>query len=87
MTIDELKAEAAKLPPSERSALAKWIESNDDVRETRRAILVRDIQEGVAQLESGAFTECKTDSELRSFFDRIKARGRERVANGKKSAA
>lgn len=87
MTIEELKAEAAKLPPDERFALAEWIERNDDVREARRAILVRDIQEGIAQLDSGAFTECKTDSEVRSFFDRIKVRGRERVANGKKSAA
>lgn len=36
-TVEELKAEAAKVPPDDRFALAEWIERSDDVRALRRA--------------------------------------------------
>jgi hypothetical protein len=53
MTVEELKAEAAKLPPDARFALAEWIERNDDVRALRRKALIREIQYGIEQADRG----------------------------------
>ena len=47
MNVEELKAEAAKLPPNDRFALAEWIEQNEDIRVLRRAALVREIEVGL----------------------------------------
>ena len=87
MTIEELKSEAAKLPPNDRFALAEWIERNEDIRELRHAALVREIEVGLDQLDRGESVECKDDAELRSFFDGVKARGREMLGARKNSAA
>ena len=87
MTVEELKAEAAKLPPDDRFALAEWIERNEDVRELRHAALVREIEVGLDELDRGECAECKDDAELRSFFDGVKARGRELLSARKNSAA
>lgn len=87
MTVEELKAEAAKLPPDDRFALAEWIGRNEDIRELRQAALVREIGVGFDQLERGECVECKDDVELRSFFDGVKARGRELLDAQKNSAA
>ena len=87
MTVEELKAEAAKLPPDDRFALAEWIEQSEDIRELRRAALVREIEIGLDQLDRGECVECKDDAELRSFFDGVKARGRELLRTRKESAA
>lgn len=87
MNVEELKAEAAKLPPNDRFALAEWIEQNEDIRVLRRAALVREIEVGISQLDRGESVECKDDAELRSFFDDVKARGREMLGAGKNSAA
>ena len=87
MTVEELKAEAAMLPPVDRCALAEWIEQSGDIRELRRAALVREIQVGLDQLDRGECVECKDDAELRSFFDSVKARGRELLRTRKESAA
>ena len=87
MTVEELKAEAAKLPPVDRFALAEWIEQRGDIRELRRAALVREIQVGLDQLDRGDCAECKDDAELRMFMDGVKARGRERLGTHKQSAA
>jgi hypothetical protein len=87
MNVEELKAEAAKLPPNDRFALAEWIEQNEDIRELRRAALVREIQVGLDQLDRGESVECKDDAELRSFFDGVKARGRELLSARTNSAA
>ena len=57
MTVEELKSEAAKLPPDDRFALAEWIEQRGDIRELRRAALVREIQVGVDQLDRGDCAE------------------------------
>jgi hypothetical protein len=57
MTVDELKAEAAKLPPEERFALAEWIKQGDDVRALRHAELLREIQHGIAQADRGELLE------------------------------
>ena len=53
MTVEELKSEAAKLPPDDRFALAEWIEQSEDIRELRRAALVREIEIGLDQLDRG----------------------------------
>ena len=53
MSIEELKAEAAKLPPDDRFALAAWIEQNEDVRALRHEELVREIQHGIEQADRG----------------------------------
>ena len=87
MTVEELKTEAAKLPPDDRFALAEWIERDEDIRELRRAALVREIEIGLDQLDRGECVECKDDAELRSFFDGVKARGRELLSTRKESAA
>jgi len=57
MTVEELKAEAAKLPPDARFALAEWIECNDDVRALRREELIREIQHGIEQADRGELLE------------------------------
>ena len=87
MTVEELKVEAAKLPPDDRFALAEWIEQSEDIRELRRAALVREIGIGLDQLDRGECVECKDDAELSSFFDGVKARGRELLSTRKESAA
>ena len=87
MTVEELKAEAAKLPPDDRFALAEWIEQSEDIRELRRAALAREIKIGLDQLDRGECVECKDDAELRSFFDGVKARGRGLLSTRKESAA
>jgi hypothetical protein len=87
MNVEELKAEAAKLPPNDRFALAEWIENSADIRKLRRAALVREIEAGLDQLDRGEFVECKDDAELRSFVDGVKARGREMLGAQKNSAA
>jgi hypothetical protein len=67
MTVEELKAEAAKLPPDDRFALAEWIERNDDVRALRREELIREIQHGIAQADRGELLEAdEVFSRLRS---------------------
>lgn len=57
MTVEELKAEAAKLPPDDRFALAEWIERNEDVRALRREELVREIARGLGQADRGELIE------------------------------
>jgi hypothetical protein len=87
MTVEELKAEAAKLPPDDRFALAEWIEQSDDIRTMRRAALIRDIELGIGQLERGDYVECRGDAELSSFFEGVKSRGRESLIARQESAA
>ena len=87
MTVEELKSEAAKLPPDDRFALAEWIEQSERIRELRRATLVREIEIGRDQLDRGECVECKDAAELRSSFDGVKARGRELLRTRKESAA
>ncbi len=87
MTIEDLKAEAAKLPRDERFALAEWIEQGEDIRELRRRTLVRDIEVGLDQLNRGECVECQDDAELRSFLDGVKSRGRELLGARENSAA
>ena len=87
MTVEELKAEASKLPPVDRFALVEWIEQSGDMRELRRAALVREIQVGLDQLDHGECVECKDDAELHTFMDGVKARGRERLGVRNDTAA
>lgn len=87
MNVEELKAEAAKLPPDDRFALAEWIERNEDIREFRHAALVREIEVDLDELNRGESVECKDDAELRGFFDGVKARGRELLNAREDSAA
>ena len=87
MDVEQLKAEAAKLPPNDRFALAEWIEGNEDIRKLRRAALAREIQTGLDQLERGECVECNDDAELGAFFHGVKARGREMLSARKISGA
>ena len=87
MTVEQLKAEAAKLPPDDRFALAEWIEQHEDLRELRHAALVREIETGLGQLARGEGVECMDAAELGAFFDGVKARGRVLLAARKKPAA
>jgi len=67
MTVEELKAEAAKLPPDDRFALAEWLERNDEVRALRREELIREIQHGIEQADRGELLEAdEVFSRLRS---------------------
>lgn len=84
MNVEELKAEAAKLPPNDRFALAEWIERNEDIRELRHAALIREIEVGLEQLDRGESVECKDDAALGSFFDGVRARGRD-LLNARKN--
>lgn len=77
MTIEELKVEAAKLPADERFTLAEWIGQNDDIRDLRRDLIVREINVGLRELDQGQSVECRDDAELNLFFDGLKMRGRE----------
>jgi hypothetical protein len=86
MTVEELKAEAAKLPPDDRFALAEWIEQSEDIRDLRRGALIREIRIGLDELDRGECGECKDEMELREFFDGVKARGRESLTAQKESA-
>lgn len=85
--LEEIKADAAKLPPDELYELAKWIEQSDAVRSIQHAALVKDIEIGIADIENGRFTECKNDEDLRAFMEGIKARGRTKLGINDASAA
>jgi hypothetical protein len=87
MTVEELKAATAKLPPDDRFAFAEWIERDEAIRELRRSALIKEIQIGLDQLDRGEGIECKDDAQLRSFFDDVKARGRESLAARKDPVA
>lgn len=67
MTVEELKAEAAKLAPNDRFALAEWIERDDEVRALRFEELRREIQQGLAQAERGELLEAD------EVFSRLRA--------------
>ncbi len=86
MTVERLKAEALRLAPEERFALVELIGRDEDVRRIRQALLAREIRVGLNELDRGNCVECKDDAELRSFFDGVKARGRE-LLNARKSSA
>ena len=60
MTVEELKAETAKLPPDDRSALAEWIVESEDVRGLRREKLIRDLERGIEQADRGELIEADT---------------------------
>lgn len=57
MTVEEIKSEAAKLPPDDRYELVKSIAESADLRDLRRAALVREIEVGLDQLDRGEFVE------------------------------
>jgi hypothetical protein len=59
MTVEELKAETAKLPADDRFALAEWIENSEDVRALRRDELIRELQIGVEQADRGELLEAE----------------------------
>ena len=67
MTVEELKTEAAKLPPDDRFALAEWIEQGEDVRALRREELIREIQLGIEQADRGELMEAE------EVFGRLRA--------------
>lgn len=86
-TLEKIKDDASKLPPTELYELAKWIERSDAVRSIQHAALVRDIEAGIADIDNGRFTECKNEEELHAFMEGIKARGRAKLGIADASAA
>ncbi|HEX4085735.1 MAG TPA: hypothetical protein VHY22_12540 [Chthoniobacteraceae bacterium] len=60
MTVEELKAEIAKLPPGDRSELVDWIVKSEDVRDLRREALIRELQRGIEQADCGELIEADT---------------------------
>jgi len=60
MTVEELKAETAKLPPGDRSALADWIVESEDVRDMQRKKLIDELQRGIKQADRGELIEADT---------------------------
>ena len=60
MTVEELKAETAKLSPHDRSALAEWIVEGEDVRDLQREKLIRELQRGIEQADRGELIEADT---------------------------
>jgi hypothetical protein len=87
MTVDELKAAAAKLQPDERVTFADWLSADREVQEARRERLRREIQKGLDQIERGEYIECKDEAELHAFFEQIRARGRARLASQQQQPA
>lgn len=67
MTVEEIKIEAAKLPPTDRFALAEWIQHSEDVRALRREELIREIQSGLEQADRGELFEAD------EVFSRLRA--------------
>ena len=57
VTVEQLKAEAAKLPPGDRLALAEWIEDNEGICALRHQDLVREIDPGLEQANRGELIE------------------------------
>ena len=60
MTVEELKAETAKLPPDDRSALAEWIVAGEDVRGLWREKLITELQRGIDQADHGELVDADT---------------------------
>jgi hypothetical protein len=84
MTLEEIQAEATKLPPEDRSLLASRLLQDREVERYNHERLRADIELGLDQIARGEVHELKTDEERRAFFKDIKARGRQRLAEDKK---
>lgn len=52
MSLEELKAEAAKLPKNEKVEFVTWFESQEEIQEWRRAELIQAIDEGIWSAEN-----------------------------------
>jgi predicted transcriptional regulator len=72
MTVEELKSETAKLPATERSAFAAWIETNEDVRALRHEQLIHELQRGIEQADRGELIEAD------EVFSRLRDRQQQR---------
>ena len=80
MTVEELRAEATKLPPSERTHLAHALLLDEQFERWDHARLRAEIQVGVDQLARGEAQTFNSDAELRAYFEDVKVRGRQRLA-------
>jgi hypothetical protein len=87
MTVEELKAETAKLPLEERIALTDWMASDKEVLAARHAQLRAEIQKGIDQVDRGEFVECNSEDELNQFFAQIRARGMARLEEQERDSA
>ena len=57
MTLEQLKAEVAKLTPEDRTTLAEWIEQCEDVVAIRQEELVSAINLGIEEADRGELME------------------------------
>lgn len=80
MSVEELKTAAANLPPEQRLEFADWLAKDRDVSTARLERLRSEIKVGLDQIERGEYTTCRNEAEMKEFFERIRARGRARLA-------
>ena len=66
-----------------REAL-RLLADHDQTRQAKLEALRRDIQVGLDQLDRGEFIEIKSDADSQALLERIKRKGRERLANKQK---
>jgi len=79
VTAAQIKAAARKLPVKDRADLLEALASDKAVRKERLTRLRTLIAEGERDLAAGRYTPIRDSAELRTFFDDIKRRARERI--------
>lgn len=66
-----------------REAL-RLLADHDQTRQAKLEALRRDIQVGLDQLDRGEYIEIKSDADAKALVERIKRKGRERLATRQK---
>lgn len=78
-TVAEIKTAARKLPVKDRVDLLEQLAQDPAIRKEQLARLRTAVEEGERDLTEGRYTEIKSKTELREFFDDIKRRGHARL--------
>lgn len=63
----------------------RLLEREDEAREIKLNELRREIMKGVEQIERGEYTEINSNKEWAAFLEKVKSRGRKRLAEVRKS--
>jgi hypothetical protein len=85
LTVDQLKAETAKLRPDEQFELFRWWVETDVFREKQLASLKTAIEVGIQDLDSGRFQEYD-QNDLARLAGEVCDAGRERLSTARKRA-
>ncbi|MBI4026162.1 MAG: hypothetical protein HY360_14340 [Verrucomicrobia bacterium] len=83
-TVDELKAAAATLAPSERYELLKWLTSPDEVHKIQIEELRREIAIGIDQMEQDQYKAYDGKS-LNELVKEVCVRGRKKLVQPKRN--